>query len=113
MQAARALVAATAAAPPSREELVAASRIAERLPLDAQQRGALTRDVLTAALEMLRSGELEPDDTTIVVGRRLRERDVRLGLEHAYRALARFADSGAARVELVDLANRVRPRSLL
>jgi serine/threonine-protein kinase PknG len=113
MQAARALVAPTVTAPPSREELVAASRIAERLPLDAQQRGALTRDVLTVALKMLRSGELEPDETTIVAGRPLRDRDVRLGLEQALRALARYADSRAARVELVDRANRVRPRSLV
>jgi serine/threonine-protein kinase PknG len=113
MQAARALVLPTDAGPPSREELVTASRIAERLPLDAQQRGALTRDVLTAALRMLRSGELEPDEAITVAGWPLRERDVRLGLERAYRALARYADSAAARVALVDRANRVRPRSLV
>jgi len=56
---------------------------------------------------------LDADDATTVAGRPLRERDLRLGLEQAYRDLARFADSSASRVELVDRANRVRPRSLL
>jgi len=113
VRAARALVSPAAASPPSLVELVAASRTAERLPLDAHQRSALTRDLLAAALRMLRSGGLDADDATTVAGRPLRERDLRLGLEQAYRDLARFADSSASRVELVDRANRVRPRSLL
>jgi serine/threonine-protein kinase PknG len=113
VRAARALVSPAAGQSPSHSELVAASRTAERLPLDAHQRSALTRDLLAAALRMLRTGALEADDATSVAGRPLRERDLRLGLEQAYRDLARFADSSAGRIELVDRANRVRPRSLL
>ena len=39
-------------------------------------------------------------------------RAVRFGLERSYRALARLTPDEARRVELVDLANAIRPRTL-
>jgi serine/threonine-protein kinase PknG len=39
------------------------------------------------------------------------ERDLRFGLEHSYRALARRAASRTERIRLVDAANRARPRT--
>jgi len=112
LQAARALIAPGVTPPPGPAELAEASRSVDRLPLDPEQRSALTRDLLAAALRMLRSGAVAPDEATTVAGRPLCEHDVRLGLEQAYRSLARFADSDTGRIDLVDRANRVRPRSL-
>jgi serine/threonine-protein kinase PknG len=37
---------------------------------------------------------------------------VRFGLERSYRALARLTPDDARRVELVDMANAIRPRTL-
>jgi serine/threonine-protein kinase PknG len=48
-----------------------------------------------------------------VLGCTLTERDLRFGLERAYRSLARLADTTPERVALVDQANAVRPRTLL
>jgi len=112
VQAVRALIEPGGTPAPGAVELVEAGRAVDRLQLGPEQRSALARDVLTAALRSLRSGEVVPDEAAVVAGRPLRERDLRLGLEEAYRSLARFADTEADRIDLVDRANRVRPRSL-
>jgi serine/threonine-protein kinase PknG len=41
------------------------------------------------------------------------DRALRLGLERGYRALAGLSPDHANRIELVDLANQVRPRTLI
>lgn len=46
-----------------------------------------------------------------VLGHQLSERALRLGLEQAYRALAKMARDDAERIRLVDQANSVRPRT--
>jgi serine/threonine-protein kinase PknG len=43
----------------------------------------------------------------------LTERQVRLALERSYRARARMAPDRRSRIELVDQANALRPRTLL
>jgi serine/threonine-protein kinase PknG len=43
----------------------------------------------------------------------LTEREVRLALERSYRARARMAHDRRSRIELVDQANSLRPRTLL
>ena len=47
-----------------------------------------------------------------MLGCRLEERELRFGLERCYRALARLAATIEQRVELVDRANAIRPRTL-
>ena len=89
-----------------------AAAIVEHVPLDRERRERLTAHVYEAALAAVREGSL-PDSSSTVLGRALTERELRLGLEQAYRALARHAATRAERVVLVDRANRVRPRSLL
>jgi serine/threonine-protein kinase PknG len=49
--------------------------------------------------------------TTLVLGNDLDERGLRLGLERSYRTLARLAQVGEERIELVERANRYRPRT--
>jgi serine/threonine-protein kinase PknG len=48
-----------------------------------------------------------------VLGRPLSETPLRRGLEASYRQLARHASTAGERAELVDRANRARPRTLL
>jgi serine/threonine-protein kinase PknG len=51
------------------------------------------------------------DSRPSLLGRRFQERDLRLGVEHSYRELARWAASSSERFQLVDHANQVRPRT--
>jgi len=46
-----------------------------------------------------------------ILGWQLNERSVRFGLESSYRALARLTPDDARRIQLVDMANAVRPRT--
>jgi serine/threonine-protein kinase PknG len=54
-----------------------------------------------------------PAATGRVLGQELREREVRFGLERAYRLLATLEPDPQARYALVDEANAVRPRTLV
>jgi serine/threonine-protein kinase PknG len=64
------------------------------------------------ALDLVLSRALQPNPAIRILGQPLQEEYLRAGLEQAYRALARLAD-GDAKIQLVDTANRVRPRTLL
>ena len=46
-----------------------------------------------------------------LLGAELTERGLRFGLERSYRVLARLAQQGSTRIELVERANRFRPRT--
>ncbi|MEW5632387.1 tetratricopeptide repeat protein, partial [Streptomyces hydrogenans] len=46
-----------------------------------------------------------------LLGSALDESGLRFGLERAYRVLARLAQRGEERIELVERANRYRPRT--
>jgi serine/threonine-protein kinase PknG len=108
----------TAWTPPERlteRDLVDAGTRVERLSLDAERRAKLAVDVLRAAVTWVRAGRpgaQAPQSGVRVLGSELTERGLRLGLESRYRLLARLAGTVAERVELVDLANSVRPKTL-
>jgi serine/threonine-protein kinase PknG len=92
--------------------IVGAARAVEVLDLDAERRAALRVQVLETGLAAVRAGlALEPDGAT-AFGCLLTERELRSGLESAYRALARYARDEDDRVAIVDRANEVRPWSL-
>jgi serine/threonine-protein kinase PknG len=52
-----------------------------------------------------------PRGTAPILGCQLTERSIRFGLETSYRALARLTSDDARRIQLVDMANAVRPRT--
>ncbi|WP_420497243.1 tetratricopeptide repeat protein [Parafrankia sp. FMc2] len=108
----RTLGTVTPAGAPAAGDLVEAARILTGLELDDRCRAALTRDLLHCALELIRTDALQPDPDVALAGARLREGDLRVGLERTYRELARLATSADERYQLVDLANDVRPRTL-
>lgn len=91
-------------------DLLDVSGRVERLGLDAERRALLTVETLRTALAWVQAGNA---GTATVLTRRLSERDLRLGLEQAYRVLAKVAPDRDSRIELVDRANRVRPRTWL
>jgi serine/threonine-protein kinase PknG len=98
---------------PSLGQVVEAATIVESLPLDGEQRGRLVARVLESALSGVLDDASPPSDAETVFQTPLVERDLRMALESTYRSLAHRAGSSKARVELVDRANRVRPRTLL
>ncbi|MTD56029.1 serine/threonine-protein kinase [Amycolatopsis pithecellobii] len=93
-------------------DLLDAGTRLERLSLDAESRTKLTAEVLEAAFEWVRSGPPDHHTSTRVLGYALSERDVRFGLERCYRTLARLAHTSSDRIDLVDRANEIRPRTL-
>ncbi|MDG6107188.1 protein kinase [Dactylosporangium aurantiacum] len=108
-----AAVRARLAAPADRlgePDLIDVSGRVERLGLDVERRARLTVETLRAALAWVQAGNA---GTASVLTRRLSERDLRLGLEQAFRVLAKVAPDRDTRIGLVDQANRVRPRTWL
>jgi serine/threonine-protein kinase PknG len=81
-----------------------------QLALDDVRRQQLTLEVLRAALSWCTSGQ--PVAGGRILGCEPNARAVRFGLERTYRALARLTPDEARRIELVDLANAIRPRTL-
>ncbi|MEV5158345.1 tetratricopeptide repeat protein [Streptomyces sp. NPDC053728] len=89
--------------------------------LDAVRRERLSTEVLGTALDWVLSGSptarpatpssSAPAAPRSVLGSELDERGLRFGLERSYRMLARLAQRGDERIELVERANRFRPRT--
>ncbi|WP_406264884.1 serine/threonine-protein kinase PknG [Actinacidiphila glaucinigra] len=106
---------------PLLDDLRAAARQVEdlqRLGLDTRLREQLSTEVLGSALDWVLAGQQgaagvpsAQSATPGLLGRDLDERGLRFGLEHSYRVLARLADQGRTRIELVERANRLRPRT--
>jgi serine/threonine-protein kinase PknG len=82
--------------------------------LDAVRREQLSTEVLGTALDWVLSGSPTARPSagpSMLLGSELDERGLRFGLERSYRMLARLAEPGDERIELVERANRFRPRT--
>ena len=79
------------------------------LKLDPIQHEQLTAEVLRAALASVLAGG--PVGGGKLLGCEFTERSLRFGLERSYRAQAQLAPDRSRRIELVDMANDVRPRT--
>ncbi|MEV8597848.1 tetratricopeptide repeat protein [Streptomyces sp. NPDC052012] len=100
------------------DDLTAAAGQVEALEaygLDPARREQLSAEVLGCALDWVLSGGqgsvLSPAGGRTLLGSGLDERGLRFGLERSYRMLARLARSGEERIDLVERANRYRPRT--
>ncbi|MEU4656742.1 tetratricopeptide repeat protein [Streptomyces sp. NPDC023723] len=110
-----------ASAVPFLEDLTAAARQVEALDvygLDPARREQLSAEVLGCALDWVLSGGGGPGEgdpaaagARTLLGSGLDERGLRFGLERSYRTLARLARGGEERIDLVERANRYRPRT--
>ncbi|MFJ6543500.1 tetratricopeptide repeat protein [Streptomyces sp. NPDC091385] len=103
---------------PFLDDLTAAAGQIEALDaygLDPARRERLSAEVLGCALDWILSqgrGTGSPaSGGRVLLGSGLDERGLRFGLERAYRTLARLAPGGEERIELVERANRYRPRT--
>ncbi|GAA2420803.1 serine/threonine-protein kinase [Streptomyces glaucus] len=110
--------AAAAADPLFLDDLTAAARQVEALEaygLDPARREQLSAEVLGCALDWVLSGGRGSvpyaSGGRTLLGSGLDERDLRFGLERSYRTLARLARGGEERIDLVERANRYRPRT--
>ncbi|OPF73927.1 serine/threonine protein kinase [Streptomyces antioxidans] len=98
-------------------DLTASAAQVERLGefgLDAVRRERLRTEVLGSALDWVLSGSSGAPpghNRPTLLGSSLDERGLRFGLERSYRVLARLAQRGEERIELVERANRFRPRT--
>ncbi|MFF8727285.1 tetratricopeptide repeat protein [Streptomyces sp. NPDC015171] len=102
---------------PFLDDLTAAAGQVEALQaygLDPARRELLSAEVLGCALDWILSGGQGTGPAAggrVLLGSGLDERGLRFGLERAYRTLARLAPGGDERIELVERANRYRPRT--
>ncbi|MEU7967564.1 tetratricopeptide repeat protein [Streptomyces sp. NPDC049097] len=100
------------------DDLVAAAgqiQALEEYGLDAVRREQLSTEVLGCALDWVLSGSQGPEPSAeggrALLGSDLDERGLRFGLERSYRTLARLAQGSDERIDLVERANRYRPRT--
>jgi serine/threonine-protein kinase PknG len=90
-------------------DLLDASGRLQRLRLDVERNAWLAVEMLERSLAWV--GHSGRTSGSQVLGHELSERALRLGLEQAYRALAKMAPDPETRVGWVDRANTVRPRT--
>jgi len=81
-----------------------------RLAVDDVRRQQLTVEILRAALDWCTTGQAAGNGP--ILGCEPNARALRFGLERSYRALARLTPEEDRRIELVDMANAIRPRTL-
>jgi serine/threonine-protein kinase PknG len=96
------------------DDLRQASGRLGRLPLDEARRQQLTVEILRAALGGAEDSGRAPAPISgdgLILGCEPNERSLRFGLERGYRALARLTSDRGRRIELVDMANAVRPKT--
>ena len=95
---------------PGPGELKEVSNLIEAMALDSAYRFQLSRQVLETALHLLTEKRVAPVPAVAILGQSFEERQVRQGLERCLRGIAHDSDY-AAKIQLVDEANRVRPRT--
>ena len=107
----RVLIQRTDSHSPTWSDLVAASEVLDGIELEPPQRAELESQLLGEVLARLQSGDAPPSGVTKLVASPLTERNVRHGIESAYRTLARYSTTRSERIVFVDRANSVRARS--
>nr|WP_035842132.1 serine/threonine-protein kinase [Kitasatospora azatica] len=100
---------------PLAADLTAGSGQLTALGLEDRRREQLSVEVLEAALGWTLAGSpghrVGASAVVDVLGHPAAERDLRFALEKSYRVLARLAERPEERIELVERANRTRPRT--
>jgi serine/threonine-protein kinase PknG len=95
----------------SLDDFAAAAASIDHVGIDPRDRHAALTTIYTGALaQVLKHG---PQENTRVGGVKATETDLRIATERAYRDLARFTSSRDDRMKLIDMANSVRPRTLV
>jgi serine/threonine-protein kinase PknG len=98
---------------PGPTELEKASATVEALMLQGVERFSLVRDIFATALGLLDAGQLQSSPAVKLLGHSLDDTNIRLGLENAYRNLARLTNDAGEKIALIDMANKVRPKTFV
>ena len=112
LSAARALIEVDGTTAPGLADLTQADVAVGHLKLSGEQQATVSRELFESALQLLRTGRIHPDPAVSLLGEPVVEVRLRLGLERAYRTLARLAPTREERINLIDRANQTRPRTL-
>ena len=94
-------------------DVVAAGAIVGRLPAKSEARARLTAEVLEAALPLVRAQSGATDGATSCSGVLSPRTESDVASKTSIARWPSTAAPGRERIELVDRANRVRPRSLV
>ena len=98
---------------PGHSELQNAASAIEALTLDGLERHRLAAEVQQIALGLLESRCITPNPKVQVFGKALQETSLREGIESALRGMAHLVSNYDEKVHLVDLANQIRPTTLV
>jgi serine/threonine-protein kinase PknG len=97
---------------PGIDELKNAATIVEAITLEGMERHQLNKRVLETALHLLSNQAIPSTSTGItILGQPLQEVKLRLGLEKVLRSMAHLT-TGDEKIQFVDQANHIRPRTL-
>ncbi len=96
---------------PTISELQSATQTVESLTIEGIERHRLDRQVLETALNLLTSKAIVAQDSLKILGQPLQEIKLREGLEKVLRSMAHLS-TGDEKINLVDEANKVRPKTL-
>jgi serine/threonine-protein kinase PknG len=98
----------------TRAELVTVSTTIASIPIAGERRAELMAHLFESGFRIVRDHAPTTHDVdTEIFGYPLTEHGMRCALESTYRALARYCQRPDERIELVDAANRIRPRTLI
>jgi serine/threonine-protein kinase PknG len=94
---------------PSEAELTQAAQVIETIALAGVEGVNLVVSLFDTAVQLVASKKLPGSQSVQLLGQPLLEHNLRLGLEKAYRDLAKLESDPAKKIALVDKANEVRP----
>jgi serine/threonine-protein kinase PknG len=97
---------------PGESELSQAARAIEALTIEGMALHRIAADLLLTAVEQLEAKRIAENAANKLLGCEIRVQSLRFGAERELRACAHFAASRDEKIDLVDQANRVRPRTL-
>ncbi len=100
-------------APPTAHDFVQASAAWSALLLEAGPKHSLAARILLTALHLLDSKALPESQADLVLGASLEETPLRRAAERELRTCARYAETDAQKIALIDQANQERPRTWL
>jgi serine/threonine-protein kinase PknG len=97
----------------TREALDEAARTIESISADNGAVHHLAARLFSAAITVLTKSGGSANPRELLLGKPYTERALRFAAEHEYRQAARFASTAEEKMTLVDLANTVRPVTLV
>ena len=99
--------------PPGPQDYQAAAESLDTISLDARDKYRLQRYLLESAIYQIAQKKLPPSPQVQLSGRPLEERSLRFGLEKCLRELAHLSESATEKIDLIDMANKARPRTIV